>query len=103
MNTTKADNIASIYGLKERKRLAAVAQSNTLIGVAVAASKLHAQQERKRLAAVHTRNAQLLAETEDLALKVACRASTTATILFVFCIVVLLLYTICSVVKNCNM
>ena len=35
MSPTKADNIASVYGLKERKRLAAVAQSNTLIGVAV--------------------------------------------------------------------
>ncbi len=46
MNTTKADNIASIYGLKERKRLASVAQSNTSIGVAVAASKLHAKEER---------------------------------------------------------
>ena len=103
MNTTKADNLASIYGLKERKRLAAVAQSNTLIGDAVEASKLHAKQERKRVAAVHTRNAQLLAEAEDLAIKAACRSSTTATILFVFCIVVLLLYTICSIIKNCNM
>jgi hypothetical protein len=103
MNTTKADNIASIYGLKERKRLAVVAQSNTLIGVAVAASKLQAKQERIRMAAVHTGNAQLLAEAEDLAIKKACRASTTATILFVFCIVMLLLYTICSIVKNCNM
>jgi hypothetical protein len=103
MDTTKAENIASIYGLKERKRLAAVAQSNTLIGVAVAASKLQAKQERICLAAVHTRNAQLLAEAEDLAIKAACSASTTATILFVFCIVVLLLYTISSIVNNCNM
>ena len=100
MNPTKADNIASIYGLKERKRLVAVAQSNTLIGDAVAASKLRAKQERKRAAAVHTRNAQLLTEAEDLAIKAACRASTTATILFVFCIVVLLLYTICSIIEK---
>jgi hypothetical protein len=103
MNTTKADNIASIYGLKDCKRLAAVAKSNTFIGVAVAASKLKAKQERIRMAAVHTRNAQLLAESEDLVIKEACRASTTATIMFVFCIVVLLLYTICSIVKNCSM
>jgi hypothetical protein len=103
MNRTKADNIASIYGLKERKRLAAVAESNTFIGDAVKALKLNAKQERKRVEAVHTRNAQLLAEAEDLAIKAACRASTTATILFVFCIVVLLLYTICSIIKNCNM
>ncbi len=103
MNRTKADNIASIYGLKEHKRLAAVADSNTFIGDAVKALKLHAKQERKRVEAVHTRNAQLLAEAEDLAIKAACRASTTATILFVFCIVVLLLYTICSSIKNCNM
>jgi hypothetical protein len=103
MNPSKAENIASIYGIKERKRLAAVKQSNALIGDAVAASKLHAKQERIRLAAVHTRNAQLLAEADDLAIKAACRASTTATILFVFCIVVLLLYTICSIAKNCNM
>ena len=99
MNPTKADNIASIYGRKERKRLAAVAQSNTLIGDAVEATKLHAKQERKRVAAVHTRNAQLLAEAEDLAIKTACRASTTATIL----VVVLLLYTICSIIKRFNM
>ncbi len=39
VNPTKADNIASIYGRKERKRLAAVAQSNTLIGDAVEATK----------------------------------------------------------------
>jgi hypothetical protein len=103
MNTTKAENIASIYGLKERKRLAAVAETYALIGVAVAASKLKAKQERIRLAAVHTRNEQLLAEAEDMAITAACRASTTATILFVFCIVVLLLYTICSIIKNCNM
>ena len=103
MNRTKADNIASIYGLKERKRLAAVVESNTFIGDAVEALKLHAKQERKRVAAVHKRNAQLLAEAEDLAMKEACRASTTATILFVFCIVVLLLYTICSIMKKCNM
>ena len=83
--------------------MAAVAQSNTYIGDAVEAMKLHAQQERKRVEAVHTRNALLLAEAEDLAIKAACRASTTATILFVFCIVVLLLYTICSVIKNCKM
>ncbi len=103
MNPTKADNIASVYGLKERKRLAAVAQNSTLIGVAVEASKLHDKQERIRLAAVHIRNAQLLAEAEDMAIIAACRASTTSTILFVFCIVVLLLYTICSIIKNCNM
>ena len=103
MNRTKADNIASIYGLKERKRLAAVAESNTFIGDAVEAFKLHAKQERIRKAAVHSRNALLLAEAEDLAIKEACRASTTATILFVFCIVVLLLYTICSIIKNCKM
>ena len=99
MNPTKADNIASIYGLKERKRLAAVAQSNTLIGVAVAASKLQAKQERIRMAAVHTGNAQLLAEAEDLAIITACRASLTGTIL----VVVLLLYTICSIIKRLNM
>ncbi len=103
MNTTKADNIASIYGLKERKRLAAVKRSNIFIEAAVAASKLQAKQERKRMTAVHTRNAQLLAEAEDLAVKAACRSSTTATILFVFGIVVLLLYTISSIVTNGNM
>ena len=103
MNPTKADNIASIYGLKERKRLAAVAQSNKFIRDAVEASKLHAKQERIRVAAVHTRNAQLLAEAEDLAIKEACRACTTATILFVWGILVLLLYTICSIIKNCKM
>ena len=103
MKRTKADNIASIYGLKERKRLAAVAESNSFIGDAVEALKLHAKKERKRVAAVHSRNAKLLAEAEDLAIKEACRASTTATILFVFCIVVLLLYTFCSIIKNCNM
>jgi hypothetical protein len=99
MNHTKADNIASIYGLKARKRLAAVAQSNTLIGDAVEASKLHAKQERKRATAVHTRNAQLVAEAEDLAIKTACRASITASIL----VVVLLLYTICFIIKRLNM
>ena len=103
MNPTKADNIASIYGLKERKRLAAVAESNTFIADAVEALQIKAKQERKRVEAVHTRNALLLAEAEDLAIKEACRASTTATILFVFCIVVLLLYTICSIIKNCKM
>ncbi len=61
MNHTKADNLASIYGLKARKRLAAVAESNTIIGDAVEASKSHAKQERKRVTAVHTRNAQLVA------------------------------------------
>ncbi len=99
MNPTKADNIASIYGRKERRRLAAVAQSNTLIGDAVEATKLLQKQERKRVAAVHTRNAQLLAEAKDLAIKTACRASTTATIL----VVVLLLFTICSIIKKCTM
>ena len=101
MNTTKAENIASIYGLKERKRLAAVAQSNTFIGDAVEASKLHAKQERKRVTAVHRhrRNAQLVAEAEDLAIKTACRASLTGT----FLVVVLLLYTICSIIKRFNM
>ena len=103
MKRTKADNIASIYGLKERKRLASVAESNKFIRDAVEASKLHAKQERIRVAAVHTRNAQLLAEAEDLAIKEACRASSTATILFVFGIVVLLLYTISSIVTNGNM
>ena len=92
MNPTKADNITSVYGLKERKRLAAVAQSNKFIAAAVEASKLRAKQERIRLA-----------EAEDMAITAACRASTTATILFVFCIVVLLLYTYCSIIKNCNM
>jgi hypothetical protein len=47
MNRTKADNIASIYGLKERKRLAAVVESNTFIGDAVEAFKLHAKQETR--------------------------------------------------------
>ena len=99
MNHTKADNIVSIYGLKAHKRLAAVAQSNTFIVDAVEASKFYAKQERKRVTAVHNRNAQLVAEAEDLAIKTACRASMTATIL----VVVLLLYTICSIIKIFNM
>jgi hypothetical protein len=99
MNDTKADNIVSIYGLKAHKRLAAVAQTNTFITDAVEASKLHAKQERKRVTAVHTRNAQLVAEAEDLAIKTACRASLTGTIL----VLVLLLYTICSIIKRFNM
>ncbi len=99
MNHTKADNIVSIYGLKAHKRLAAVAQSKTYIGNAVEASKLHAKQERKRVIAVHTRNAQLVAEAEDLAIQTAWRASITGTIL----VVVLLLYTICSIIKRLNM
>ena len=99
MNPTKADNIASIYGLKARKRLAAVAESNTIIEDAVEASKFLAKQERKRVTAVHNRNAQLVAEAEDLAIKTACRASLTGTIL----VVVLLLYTICSIIKRFNM
>ena len=99
MNQTKGDNIVSIYGLKAHKRLAAVAQSNTFITDAVEASKLHAKQERKRVIAVHNRNAQLVAEAEDLAIKTACRASMTATIL----VVVLLLYTISSIIKRLNM
>ena len=99
MNDTRADNIVSIYGLKAHKRLAAVAQSNTFIGDAVEASKLHAKQERKRVTAVIATNAQLVAEAEDLAIKTACRASITATIL----VVVLLLYTICSIIKRLNM
>ena len=100
MNQTKGDNIVSIYGLKAHKRLAAVAESNTFITDAVEASKLKAKQERKRVTAVHTRNAQLVAEAEDLAIKTACRASlTTGTIL----VVVLLLYTICSIITRVNM
>ena len=99
MNDTKADNIVSIYGLKAHKRLAAVAQSNTFITDAVQASKFDAKQERKRVTAVHTRNAQLVAAAEDLAIKTACRASLTGT----FLVVVLLLYTICSIVKRLNM
>jgi hypothetical protein len=99
MNHTKADNIVSIYGLKAHKRLAAVAQSNTFIVDAVEASKFYAKQERKRVTAVHRRNAQLVAEAEDLAIKTACRASMTATIL----VVVLLLYTISSIIKRLNM
>ena len=96
MNHTKADNIVSIYGLKAHKRLTAVAQSNTFIVDAVEASKFYAKQERKRVTAVHGRNALLVAEAEDLAIKTACRASMTANIL----VVVLLLYTICSIVKR---
>jgi hypothetical protein len=99
MNQTKGDNIVSIYGLKAHKRLAAVAESNTFIRDAVEASKLQAKQERKRVTAVHNRNAQLVAEAEDLAIKTACRASLTGTIL----VVVLLLYTICSIIKRFNM
>ena len=99
MNQTKADNIVSIYGLKAHTRLAAVAESNTFIRDAVEASKLQAKQERKRVTAVHTRNAQLVAEAEDLAIKTACRASLTGTIL----VVVLLLYTICSIIKRFHM
>ncbi len=99
MNATKAENIVSIYGLKAHKRLAALAQSNTFITDAVLATKYHAKQEQKRLTAVHTRNAQLVAEAEDLAIKTECRASLTATIL----VVVLLLYTICSIIKRFNM
>jgi hypothetical protein len=99
MNQTKGDNIVSIYGLKAHKRLAAVAESNTFIRDAVEASKLQAKQERKRVTAVHNRNAQLVAEAEDLAIITACRASLTGTIL----VVVLLLYTICSIIKRFNM
>ncbi len=82
--------------------MASVKESNALIGVAVAASKSNEKQERKRLTAVHRRNAQLLAEAEDQAIKSAYRASSNATILFFFCILVLLLYTICSIAKNSN-
>ena len=99
MNQTKGDKIVSIYGLKAHKRLAAVAQSNTFITDAVAASKLLAKQERKRVTAVNTRNAQLVAEAEDLAMKTACRAYLTGTIL----VLVLVLYTISSIIKTCNM
>ena len=99
MNQTKGDNIVAIYGLKAHKRLEAVAQGNTFITDAVAASKFRAKQERKRVTALHARNAQLVAEAEDLAIKTACRASLTGTIL----VVVLLLYTICSIIKRCNM
>jgi hypothetical protein len=53
MNQTKGNNIVSIYGLKAQQRLAAVAQSNTFITEAVAASKFRAKQERKRVTAVH--------------------------------------------------
>jgi hypothetical protein len=103
MNPKKADNIAYIYGLKERKRLVAVKESNVLIGVAVAASKANEKEERKRLAAVHiegTRNCCLRLRIRQSAIKTAYRASTNATILFVFCILVLLLYTICSIAKK---
>jgi hypothetical protein len=99
MNQTKADNIVSIYGLKAHKRLAAVAESNTFITDAVAASKFRDKQERKRVTAVHGRNAILVAEAEDLAIKTACRAALTGTIV----VVVLLLYTICSIIKRVNM
>ena len=99
MNQTKGNNIVSIYGLKAQQRLAAVAQSNTFITEAVAASKFRAKQERKRVTAVHVRNALLVAEAEDLAIKTACRAALTGTIL----VVVLLLYTICSIIKRVNM
>ena len=99
MNQTKGDNIVSIYGLKAHKRLAAVAESNTFITDAVAASKFRDKQERKRVKAVHGRNALLVAEAEDLAIKTACRAALTGTIL----VVVLLLYTICSIIKRVNM
>jgi hypothetical protein len=99
MSQTKGENIVSIYGLKAHKRLAAVAESNTFITDAVAASKFLAKQERKRVTAVHARNALLVAEAEDLAIKTACRASLTGTIL----VVVLLLYTICSIIKRFNM
>ncbi len=102
MNPEKTENLASIYGVKERKRLAAVRESNALIGVAVTASKAREKQERKRLAALHRRNTDLRSEAEDHALTTAYRyrASTTATILFIFCIVVLLLYSICSIAKT---
>ena len=99
MNQTKGDNIVSIYGLKAHKRLAAVAESNTFITDAVAASKFRDKQERKRVTAVNGRNALLVAEAEDLAIKTACRAALTGTIL----VVVLLLYTICSIIKRVNM
>jgi hypothetical protein len=99
MNQTKGNNIVSIYGLKAQQRLAAVAQSNTFITEAVEASKFRAKQERKRVTAVHVRNALLVAEAEDLAIKTACRAAVTGTIL----VVVLLLYTICSIIKRFNM
>ena len=99
MNQTKADNIVSIYGLKAHKRLAAVAESNTFITDAVAASKFRDKQERKRVTAVNGRNALLVAEAEDLAIKTACRAALTGTIV----VVVLLLYTICSIIKRVNM
>ncbi len=88
MKQTKGDNIVSIYGLKAHKRLATVAETNTFIRDAVEASKLQAKQERKRVTAVHTRNAQLVAEAEDLAIKTAYRASITGT----FLVVVLLQY-----------
>ena len=99
MNQTKAENMVSIYGLKAHKRLAAVAESNTYIRDAVEASNLQAKQERKRVTAVHTRNAQLVAEAADLAIKTAYRASITGT----FVVVVLLLYTICSIITKLNM
>ena len=99
MKQTKGDNIVSIYGLKAQKRLAAVAECNTFIRDAVEASKLRDKQERKRVTAVHTRNAQLVAEAEDLAIKTAYRASITGT----FLVVVLLLYTICSIITKLNM
>jgi hypothetical protein len=99
MNQTKGDNIVSIYGLKAHKRLAAVAESNTFITDAVAASKFRDKQERKRVTAVNGRNALLVAEAEDLAIKTACRAALTGTIL----VVVLLLYTICSIINRVNM
>ena len=99
MSQTKGENIVSIYGLKAHKRLAAVAESNTFITDAVAASKFLAKQERKRVTAVHGRNAILVAEAEDLAIKTACRAALTGT----FVVVVLLLYTICSIIKRFNM
>ncbi len=80
--------------------MAAVSESNALIGVAVTASKAREKQERKRLAALHSRNAELLSEAEDQAIATAYRAPTNATILFIFCIVVLLLYSICSIAKT---
>jgi hypothetical protein len=70
MNPKKADNVAYVYGLKERKRLAAVKESNAFIGVAVAASKANEKQERKRLVAEHTEQSKR--HTEHLLMLLSC-------------------------------